>query len=75
MKIMTPQELDNYFTVDKRIRRMASLINRFDLDYFQDRMKDQIISPLIEDGFDQEDIQEFFQVAIHAAYNGYKIEQ
>lgn len=64
---MTQQELTTYFNVDAKIKRMASLIDRFELTYFQEKMREKILSPLLEDGFEQEDIDLFFQVAIHAA--------
>jgi hypothetical protein len=64
---MTQQELTHYFEVDAKIKRMASLIDRFELSYFQEKMRDKIISPLLQDGFEQDDLDLFFQVAIHAA--------
>jgi len=64
---MTQQELTHYFEVDAKVKRMASLIDRFELSYFQEKMREKILSPLLEDGFEQDDIDLFFRVAVHAA--------
>ena len=72
---MTQEQLNNYFEINAKVLRMTSLIDRFELSYFQEKMQEKIIAPLLDDGFQQDDVDLFFQVLITAAFAGQKVEQ
>lgn len=72
---MTQEQLNNYFEINAKVLRMTSLIDRFELSYFQEKMQEKIIAPLLDDGFQQDDVELFFQVLITAAFAGQTVEQ
>ena len=67
------QKIDGYLEISGKINRMANLVDRFELSYFQDKMKENILSPLLDDGFQQDDIELFMRIAIHTALSDEKI--
>jgi hypothetical protein len=71
---MTQEQLNNYFEINAKVLRMTNLINSFELSYFQEKMQEKIIAPLLDDGFQQDDVELFFQVLITAAFADQKVE-
>lgn len=71
---MTQEQLSNYFEINAKVLRMTSLIDRFELSYFQEKMQEKIIAPLLDDGFQQDDVELFFQVLITAAFANQTVE-
>tara|TARA_B100000902_G_C26496998_1_gene522072 strand:- start:212 stop:439 length:228 start_codon:yes stop_codon:yes gene_type:complete len=67
------QKINNYLEVNERVQRMTGLIDRFELSWFQDKMKEHILSPLLEDGFQQDDLELLMRLAIHAALQDTKL--
>ena len=67
------QKINNYLEVNERVQRMTGLIDRFELSWFQDKMKEHILSPLLKDGFQQDDLELLMRLAIHAALQDTKL--
>jgi len=67
------QKINNYLEINERVQRMTGLIDRFELSWFQDKMKEHILSPLLKDGFQQDDLELLMRVAIHAALQDTKL--
>lgn len=61
---MENQKILNYIEVKEIVDRMTGLIDKYELMYLEDRIKDKIMAPLLDDGFQQDDIELFFKVLI-----------
>jgi hypothetical protein len=61
---MTEQKILNYLEVKENVDRMIGLIDKYDLMYFEEKLKDHIMTPLLGDGFQQDDIELLFKVLI-----------
>lgn len=67
------QKINNYLEVNERVQRMTGLIDRFELSWFQDKMKEHILAPLLKDGFQQDDLELLMRLAIHSALQDTKL--
>lgn len=70
----TEQKIDGYLEINEKISRMTDLIERWELQYFQEHLQKNIMSPLLDDGFQEDDIVLFLKVAIHKALAGKQLE-
>lgn len=61
---MTEQKILNYLEVKESVDRMLGLIDKYELMYLEDKIKDKIMAPLLDDGFQQDDIELLFKVLI-----------
>lgn len=61
---MENTKIINYLEVKETVDRMISLLDKYELMYFEERVKEYIMSPLLADGFQQDDIELFFKVLI-----------
>mgnify|MGYP003126650619 CR=1 FL=1 len=61
---MTQEKILNYLEVKENVDRMIGLIDKYELMYFEERLKNHIMTPLLGDGFQQEDIELLFKVLI-----------
>ena len=64
---MENQKILNYHEVKITVDRMTSLIDKYELMYFEDRLQEKIMSPLLEDGFQQDDIELLLKVIVSNA--------
>jgi hypothetical protein len=61
---MENQKILNYLEVKETVDRMLGQIDKYELMYLEDKIKDKIMAPLLDDGFQQDDIELLFKVLI-----------
>lgn len=61
---MENQKILNYLEVKETVDRMTSLLDKYELMYLEERVKEKVMSPLLADGFQQDDIELLFKVLI-----------
>lgn len=61
---MENQKILNYLEVKETVDRMLSQIDKYELLYLEEKIKDKIMAPLLGDGFQQDDIELLFKVLI-----------
>lgn len=62
--MLTDQAINNYLTVKETVDRMTGLIDKYELMYFEERLQNNIMSPLLDDGFQQDDIELLLKVIV-----------
>lgn len=63
-------KLQDYIKMNTRFTRMNELVDLWDVDYSLERLK-----PLIDHGFEYEDISEFLLVRFHHFVHGGKLDE
>lgn len=61
---MEDQKILYYLEVKETVDRMLGQIDKYELMYLEDKIKNKIIAPLLDDGFQQDDIELLFKVII-----------
>lgn len=64
---MTQEQLNTYLEVKQTIDRMISFIDKYDLMLFEDRLQEKIMAPLLDDGFQQDDIELLLRIIVSNA--------
>lgn len=64
---MTQEQLNTYLEVKQTIDRMVSFIDKYDLMLFEDRLQEKIMAPLLDDGFQQDDIELLLRIIVSNA--------
>lgn len=67
------QKIETYLEINEKVQRMTGLIDRFELSWFQDKMREHILAPLLKDGFQQNDLELLMRLAIQAAMQDTKL--
>lgn len=61
---MEDQKILYYLEVKETVDRMLGQIEKYELMYLEDKIKNKIMAPLLDDGFQQDDIELLFKVII-----------
>lgn len=62
--MLTDQAINHYLTVKETVDRMTGLIDKYELMYFEDKLQEKIMSPLLDDGFQQDDIELLLKIIV-----------
>ena len=62
--MLTDQAINHYLTVKETVDRMTGLLCKYELMYFEERLQEKIMSPLLKDGFQQDDIELLLKVIV-----------